>query len=407
MRVRRGHGQTGLRVPLLSAIAAVIFLACCALLYFQYSDGISLAEESASRVFAEGAIRADGQVDALLDRAIVLARVAPSVKGVGDPISGTGQDHPALDFLAAAVNSGPSIYSAYYGLDDGSFLEIIATHSDAAIVSALAAPAGTVRVIRTVTVGADQDKTQNWTYLDANGAQLAHKTDAHAAYDPRQTDWYRRAKSEPASALTEPYKFSSIPALGLSVVQNLPGQRGVFGIDVTLSELSHFLNDHPISPGGGVFIFDDSLRLLAAPVEGPNGVPADKLVSDMRSLGMPVLQMLADLSRSPNIGRAEFVRLQSRDFGAFVSRWRGTGDTTVNVGIAAPLDDFTGSNRLVLLRTLLATAAILIAAILLVAWFARQSHLLQASERHLRARTAELESAQGHDHAKHAGERQR
>jgi hypothetical protein len=195
--------------------------------------------------------------------------------------------------------------------------------------------------------------------------------------------------------------------LGLSVVQSLPGQRGVFGIDVTLSELSHFLNDHPISPSGGVYIFDDSLRLLAAPIEGPNGVPAEKLVSDMRSLGLPVLQMLAELSRSPNVGRAEFVAIQSKDYGAFVSRWRGTGDTTVNVGIAAPLDDFTGSNRLVLLRTLLATAAILIAAMLLVAWFARQSHLLRASERHLRARTAQLDAAHGHDHAQHAGERPR
>ncbi len=185
-----------------------------------------LAEASASRVFAEGAVRADGQIDELLDRAIVLARVAPSIKGVGDPISGNGEDHPALDFLAAAVNSGPSIYSAYFGLEDGSFLETIATQGDADIVKALTAPAGTMRVVRTVVPGNGQDKTQIWTYFDANGGVLARKTDNDPTFDPRQTDWYRRAKSESGTALTEPYKFSSIAALGLSVVRNLAGQSG-------------------------------------------------------------------------------------------------------------------------------------------------------------------------------------
>jgi hypothetical protein len=398
MRVRHRNNQSALPARLLGVIAAIIFVACGALLYFQYSDGITLAEQSASRVFAEGAIRADGQVDALLDRAIVLARVAPSIKGIGDAIRGDERDQSALDFLAAAINSGPSIYAAYYGLEDGSFLESIATHGERDVLTALAAPAGTVRVVRTVTVSADQDRTQTWVFLDANGAVLARKTDAHVTYDPRQTDWYRRAKSEPASAMTAPYKFSSIPVLGISVVQNLPGQRGVFGIDVTLSELSRFLNEHPISRNGGVYIFDDSLRLLAAPMDGPNGVPTDKLVSDMRALGLPVLQMLADLSRSSNLGQAKFVRVQSRDYGAFVTLWRGTGDAAVNVGVVAPLDDFTGTNQVFLIRTLVATAAILISAILLVVGFARQSHRLRLSERRLRARTAELEAGHGHDH---------
>ncbi|HUB95164.1 MAG TPA: hypothetical protein VL993_04555 [Stellaceae bacterium] len=385
----------------------MIFVACAAILYFQYSDSVSLAEASASRVFAEAAVRADGQVNELLDRAIVLARVAPNIRGIGDPIHGDGQDQPALDFLTAAVNSGPSIYAAYYGLEDGSFLEIIATRGDLGVMKMLAAPAGTARVLRAVIVGSDQSRTQNWTYLDANGAVLSRRSDGLTTFDPRETDWYRRAKSEAGTAMTEPYRFSSIPELGLSVVQSLPEKRGVFGIDVTLSELSLFLNEHPISPNGGVYIFDDSLRLLAAPADGPNGVPTDKLVSDMRSLGSPVLQMLADLSGTSNFGKARFLRLQSRDYGAFVSLWSGTGDTKVNIGVAAPLDDFTGGNELFLLRTLLATAAILVAALLLVVWFARQSHLLRASERRLRVRTAELEALHGHAPAQRAGEQHR
>jgi hypothetical protein len=117
--------------------------------------------------------------------------------------------------------------------------------------------------------------------------------------------------------------------------------------------------------------------------------------------------MLADLSSSTQLGQAKFVRVQSRDYGAFVTPWHGTGDTTVNVGVAAPLDDFTDANHIALTRSLIATAAILVAALLLVIGFARQSHRLRLSERHLRARTAELEAAHGGDHVHHAGDTHR
>ncbi len=83
------------------------------------------------------------------------------------------------------------------------------------------------------------------------------------------------------------------------------------------------------------------------PPDGPNGVPTDKLVSDMRSLGLPALQMLAELSGSPGNGQAKFVRIQDRNYGAFVSHWRGTGDAAVNIGVVAPLDDFTCGKRVV------------------------------------------------------------
>jgi hypothetical protein len=265
----------------------------------------------------------------------------------------------------------PSIYAAYYGLEDGSFLEIIGTHGNAAVIAALAAPAGTTLVLRTVTAGVGAERIQYWTYLDAGGAVLAHKEDPNPTFDARKTDWYRRVREEEGVKLSLPYLFSSIPVLGMTVVQALPAHRGVFGIDFTLGELSRFVGDLRISANGAVYLFDDSLRLLAAPPDGPNSVPTDQLLNDMRMLRRPVLQALAALSRTADNGHVTSVRAQSNDYLVSISPWHGTGGAAINIGVAAPLDDFAGRIEPVLVPTLLAVAAILSAAFALIARFRR------------------------------------
>lgn len=375
MRAHQRRRRSGLRLPLLGGVAAIVFAVCSALLYAQYAGRISLAKERASRVFIEATTGAVAQIDFLLDNAIALARVAPSVKGIGDAVSGDGVDNPALDFLFASVNSAPSIYAAYYGLEDGGFLEIIATHGNSAVIAALAAPSGTAFVRRAVNgEGRGAERVQSWAYLDAAGAVLARKDEANPAFDPRKTDWYRRLQGEEDVKLSLPYQFSSIPVLGMTVVKSLPSHRGVFGIDFTLSELSRFVAQLRISANGAVYLFDELLRLLAAPPDGPNGVPAEKLLSDMRPLGLPVLQALAELSGTADRSRVSALRIASGEYLASISPWHGTSADVIDIGVAAPLDDFLDANRLGLILTLIGGAATLsavMAATALVGWLRR------------------------------------
>jgi hypothetical protein len=374
MHAHHRKARASLRFPILCGIATVILAACSILLYVQYASRVSLAEEAASRVFMEATTGAVEQVDFLLENAIALARVAPSVKGIGDAVPGDGEGNPALDFLTSAVASTPSIYAAYYGLEDGSFLEIIATHGNQAVIAALAAPDRTAYVLRAVTAGEGAARMQSWIYMGAAGTVLGRKDEANPAFDARKTDWYRRVQGEDGVTLSLPYQFSSIPVLGMTVVQALPGHRGVFGIDFTLSELSRFVAGLRISANGAVYLFDDSLRLIAAPPDGANGVPTDKLMSDMRPLGLPVLQALAELSLAPDRNRVNSLRIQSTDYLASISPWHGTGGATINIGVAAPLDDFAGAAIPVLIPNLLAAAAALTAmtaVVGLVAWFRR------------------------------------
>lgn len=373
MHVRQDKSRVGSNLALIAGIATVIVIACGALLYFQYSRARSLARESAGRIFTQRALTADEQIDALLDRAISLAQISPAAKGVGDPVHDDGLSHPALDTLKAAVGSVPAIYAAYYGLADGGFLEAIATHGDPWIVGALRAPAGTALVVRTVVPQDGQEAAQDWTFLDAAGAVLAQRSEANPSFDPRKTNWYRSGWGVDGPVLAKPYQFSSTPVVGITAVQALSANRGVFGVDFTLGELSHFIAEHPISANGAMYIFDSSLDLLAAPPSGLNSVPTDKLMSDMRSLGLPLLQVLAELSQSTDFDRPTELQVQSHDYMALVSQWHGRASPAIEVGIIAPLDDFTAPIAPVLIRTIAGGAAILAAAIALVIWFARRS----------------------------------
>ena len=372
MQVRQDTPRGGSSFALIGGIAVVIVVVCAALLYFQYARALSQARDSASRVFAERALTADRQIDSLLDLASSFAQISPLEKGVGEPVTDNGLSHPALDTLKAVVNSVPSSYAAYYGLTDGSFIEAIATHGDPSIVGALRAPAGTMLVVRTVIPQDGQELIQDWTFLDAGGTVVGQRSEANPAYDPRKTSWYQRGWGQAGPLLVKPYVFSSMPVVGITAVQNLPGNRGVFGVDFTLTDLSRFLAEHPVSPNGAMYIFDNSLDLLAAPPSGPNSVPTDKLMSDMRSLGLPLLQALAQLSLSPNVNRPTVMHIQSRDYIALVSQWRGNAAPAIEVGIIAPLDDFTTPVAPAFIRTIAVAAAVLVLAIGLVVWFARR-----------------------------------
>ncbi len=369
----RGEWRIGARLALLGGIAAVILAAGGVLLYFERDYSLVRAQVQASRIFSERAANAGQEIDDLLDRAVALASLAPNEKSVGDKVRDNGLDHPALDLLVAVAKSAPSIYAAYYGLADGGFLEVIATHGDPDVIKALDAPAGTDRVVRTVVAEDGTEVTQYWTFLDAAGMVLNQRSEANPKFDPRKTAWYQRGADQEGPVLTRPYMFSSIPVVGITAVTQLPPNRGVFGVDFTLSNLGRFIAEHPISANGALYIFDNSLDLLAAAPEGPYSVPTDKLMSDMRTLGIPVLQMLAELSQAANINQATAVPIQGRDYIALVSRWHGHAAPMIDVGIVAPVSDFTVGTAPLFVLTSFATAVLLIAALALAAWFTRRS----------------------------------
>lgn len=87
-------------------------------------------------------------------------------------------------------------------------------------------------------------------------------------YDPRTRPWYEAALGSDESIWTAPYVFFSSGQPGVTLSQSIHGDRGellaVVGIDVSLAELTQFLDDLPIDDGAEAFITAGD-HVVAAP----------------------------------------------------------------------------------------------------------------------------------------------
>ena len=87
-------------------------------------------------------------------------------------------------------------------------------------------------------------------------------------YDPRQRPWYKAAKKDQDLVWSPIYLFADPPILGITPAVPLKDSvtnklQGVMAIDITLDEISKFLNSLKISDSGRAFIIEKSGNMVA------------------------------------------------------------------------------------------------------------------------------------------------
>jgi hypothetical protein len=182
-----------------------------------------------------------------------------------------------------------------------------------------------------------------------------------------------RARSTPAIYWTGIYIFFSDHKPGITVSSRVPepgGLHRVFGVDVTLDELSRFLSSLEIGHDGRALIMDNDGRVIAV----PNSEAVIKPVGDafvppkVDEIGDPVLTAAFDRFRVGGQGR----RIVEHDGVRYISSATplpGSGRSWW-VLIVVPEDDFIGfvasNNRTALAMSLIIVIAVIGLAILLV-----------------------------------------
>jgi len=225
----------------------------------------SAREEAATRFQIVG-VSVRERTGSLLEPAATLASMASFVPGIARTPSIDSLDDPARYLFSRVLSGHPAIYSAYIGHRDGSFLQVIAVRGNDSVREAHAAPPGTVQILRTITVE-DGLRTQNWTFLDGTDGVLGTRRETDFSYDPRIRPWYLDAVSAEAVTISDPYTFSSSGLPGITVSRTLPDGTGVVGVDITTAELTSFLANQAISPGGGSALFTATGTMIAAAPE--------------------------------------------------------------------------------------------------------------------------------------------
>jgi two-component system sensor histidine kinase ChiS len=89
-------------------------------------------------------------------------------------------------------------------------------------------------------------------------------------YDPRERPWYQAAVTAGQPTWSEVYVFAASSVLGITPsipIYGAAGElRGVMGIDLTLEQLSHFLQSLKISQSGLAFIIDRQGEIVASSI---------------------------------------------------------------------------------------------------------------------------------------------
>jgi hypothetical protein len=212
-----------------------------------------------------------------------------------------------------------------------------------------------------------------WIHRNAAGEEAGLEEDPADTYDPRTRPWYEGALVNDHLFWTGIYIFYSqrVPGITASAKYRDPnGRLYLFGVDITLDALSHFLASLEIGRTGRAVIIDDAGQLIAAPrgsamLREVNGELAAPRVDE---LGDDVLTHAYDRFRIEGAGH-RVIEVGGRRYISAVTPIKGVGRNWSTM-IVVPEDDFVGfvatNNRKALVMSLVIVAVATLLASLLV-----------------------------------------
>ena len=221
------------------------------------------AKEEAEDNFEVASLTALERTESLLQPAFHLSSMTASIPDIDvPPVSESGMEHPAYLFFSRMLKEYSAFYSVYIGLEDGSFFQAINADNQPLVRKTHNAPENTSIILRTIYTQGSY-RIQTFTFIDSAGEIISRTTTDRFNYDPRIRQWYIDAFKYDEAVLSEPYIFNSLEKPGITVSCRIPGNSGVVGVDLTISQLAEFVSSQKISKTGGIALFTDDKVELA------------------------------------------------------------------------------------------------------------------------------------------------
>ncbi|MFP4619386.1 MAG: cache domain-containing protein [Spirochaetaceae bacterium] len=111
--------------------------------------------------------------------------------------------------------------------------------------------------MRAIYLGTEEGEMYEWGYGEGF---VDNKPEFPPDYDPRERPWYRAAMETDGFAVTDPYLYASIEAMGITCVvpvDHPSGERvGVLGFDIMLDDLQTLVAEIDISMNGKALLID-------------------------------------------------------------------------------------------------------------------------------------------------------
>ncbi len=183
--------------------------------------------------------------------------------------AGRAADVERFQQLAALLARHPVAISAYAGYEDDRFIYVGRTSSlSQAQRSELGAPDGDSLIARRIE-GEGTERRETWWFIRPDGQATPEQT-RPTTYDPRTRPWYRGAVEAQAPALTDPYQFTQLGVMGVTLGTPIKGG-GVFGIDFPLTAVSRLIGEYKISDRSIVVVATGSGQVIGDTAACPPG----------------------------------------------------------------------------------------------------------------------------------------
>jgi adenylate cyclase len=291
-----------------------------------------------------------------------LEPAAHTVRILRDALHGgaLGDRLPLVETLASSLlREIPQIANLNFADEDGNFVMVRDGRDGGIDVKLIENAPGPRRV--------------TWIHRNAAGDETGREEDPTDTYDPRRRPWYEGALANDHLFWTGIYIFYSqrVPGITASAKYRDPnGRLYLFGVDITLDALSHFLASLEIGRTGRAVIIDDTGQLIASPRGSAmlREIKGELAAPRVDELGDEVLTHAYDRFRIEGAGH-RVIEVGGDRYISAVTPIKGAGSNWSTM-IVVPEDDFVGfvasNNRKALVMSLVIVAVATLLASLLV-----------------------------------------
>lgn len=341
-----------LHISILTLFVFIILISMGTLTWLNYKENSKAALEIAEQLLTEVNGKVLERVNYMFGETFRLAHEAPELSFLANKPE--FMRHDAQWFLAESLLQQPHIYSAYIGYADGDFYQIISLrHANESVRSALGADDKAELAVRSIfRRPGDGRRIELWQFLDGERRLVGSRVEKIAQFNPCGRPWFKMAIGVEGVTQTPFYIFSSTGSMGLTVARRFDGPvPGVFGVDITLDELSSFFAQQKVGRNGLVFMFDSMGFLTAHPDPEMTFYPREVVMgqppsqASLASTGDPLLFSLWE-SLESNLVSGDSKRVLDVNGESYLMHITPVSDERLGdqyIAVAAPVGDFTKS----------------------------------------------------------------
>jgi len=163
-----------------------------------------------------------------------------------------------------SLQDDPNIASLYVGYDNGDFFMVRPLRSDI-LRQYVEAPVHAAYQVWNIGHSPGSSAVQSQSlFFDTSLNLISQRDTLDDRFDPRDRDWYKRARGDANQITTAPYVFFSSRTVGTTLARR-SGANSVIAADLTLEALSSTLAKHRVTASTDVVLFDNQGNAVAYP----------------------------------------------------------------------------------------------------------------------------------------------